>query len=72
MHRRKKKSKYYSVRAEIMWGNVLVIGILIAVIFGIIYKENFNKDLTTNRDQKERIEITYDNLKSDLDDITLC
>lgn len=63
MHRRKKKSKYYSVRAEIMWGNGLVIGILIAVIFGIIYKENFNKDLTTNRDH---------HLKSDLDDITLC
>lgn len=72
MHRREQKSKYYSVRAEILWGIVLVMGILFVVIFGFIYKENFNKDLTTNCEQKERIEITYDNLKSDLDDITQC
>lgn len=72
MYRSEQKLKYYSVRAEILWGNVLVMGILIAVIFGFIYKENFNTDLTTNREQKEKIEIIYDNLKSDLDDITLC
>lgn len=58
MHRREQKSKYYSVRAEILWGIVLVMGILFVVIFGFIYKENFNKDLTTNCEQKERIEIT--------------
>ena len=26
MHRREQKLKYYSVKAEILWGNVLVMG----------------------------------------------
>ena len=53
MHRRVHKPKYYSVRTEIQRGNVLVMGILFVVTFGI-NKENFNKDLTMNREQREK------------------
>lgn len=72
MHKRERNAKYYSVRADVMWVCVLVMGILFAVMIGIIYKEKFYVGSELDHEQSERIEITYDHLKSDLDDITQC
>lgn len=72
MHGKKRMSNYYPVRAEILWGGVFLIGILFTVVFGEIYKEKFYNGLELEHEQSESMEITYDHLESDLDDITQC
>lgn len=72
MRSKKKRSKYYSIRVEILWGGVFLIGILFTVVFREIYKEKFYNGLELKHEQSERIEITFDHLESDLDDITQC
>ena len=72
MHKREWNGKYYSIRANVLWVCVLVMGILFAAMLGIIYKEKFCAGSELDHEQSERIEITYDHLESDLDDITQC
>ncbi len=71
MHKRIRNGKYYSVKADVLCV-FLVMGILFAVMLGIIYKEKFYAGSELDHEQSERIEITYDHIKSDLDDITQC
>lgn len=71
MHKRIRNGKYYSVKADVLCV-FLVMGILFAVMLGIIYKEKFYAGSELDHEQFERIEITYDHIKSDLDDITQC
>ena len=65
MHKRIRNGKYYSVKADVLCV-FLVMGILFAVMLGIIYKEKFYAGSELDHEQFERIEITYDHIKSDL------
>ena len=72
MHKREWNDKYCSIRANALWKCVFVMGILFAVMLGIIYKEKFYAGSEMDHEQSERIEITYDHLESNLDDVTQC
>ena len=69
MHEEQKEPKYYRIRADILWSAVALI--IVACIVGALH---FRKNLQSPEAQstKERVEVTCDNLSSQLKDINQC
>ena len=67
-----KRKKYYYIRKDLFWYTILLavsflIGYVIQQHHGIFLTHSLKADA-----QKERIEITFDDLQSNLKDISTC
>ena len=69
MNEEQKEPKYYRIRADIFWSVVALI--IVTCIVEVLY---FRKNLQSPEAQstKERVEVTCDNLSSQLKDINQC
>lgn len=73
MYREKAEQKYYKIRTDVAWGFILGLGFLIMILALEKYwlKSRENEE-TRPEEHRERIEVEYDDLKSELRNAEEC
>ena len=73
MRDKKKKPKYYLVRAAVVWGTTVSIFVLLIVIFvGNKWIHNRRDKVVKQEDRPKTIEVTFDGMESELQDVEEC
>lgn len=73
MYREKTEPKYYKIRADVARGFVACIGLLIIIVaVGKYWLKDKESGEIKPEEHRERIEVNYDDLKSELKNIELC